>query len=72
MSTLFDITIKREVNRHYKRQDAKGVYNLIETLFPNSWTDDGIPVSVEVEAWAELAGPGEEYDNDLLNIKIKD
>lgn len=66
---LYIITINKE---EYERHTANGVYDLIDDLLPNHCTEDGIPMSVEVQAWVELAGPGEEFDNDLVNIKIED
>ena len=66
---LYIITINKE---KYERHTANDVYDLVDDMFPNHRTKDGIPMSVEVQTWAELAGPGEEFDNDFVNIKIKD
>ena len=68
MGRYFKIIDKIRTDGHVSIVDAPAgsqvLYDEIDAIVGDQWTWYGIPYSIEVDSWGELADPGEIYECD--------
>lgn len=63
MNAIFRIIDKKDVSGRIRYSSLGSLYGVIDKLVSGKLHNNGIPVAIEVEGWAELAEYDEVWEN---------
>lgn len=64
MNAIFRIIDKRETSGRIRYSSIGSLYGIVDRLVGDKLCENGIPVAIEVDSWAELADYGEVFETE--------
>lgn len=68
MSANFRILDKRDKNGRASYASLGTIYNIVDRMVGDKLHNNGIPIAIEVEGWAELASYDDVWENEDIVV----